>query len=60
MSTYNDDYNDHAPRASIFVHEETRSARVTYRSEDGREFRVMLRQKPNPIGFHAKLPGDRR
>lgn len=30
MSTYNDDWNDHAPRASICVHEETRSAKVTY------------------------------
>jgi hypothetical protein len=24
-----------------------------------RKIRVNIVQKPNPIGFHAKLPGDR-
>lgn len=61
MSTYNDDWNDHAPRASICVHEETRSAKVTYPNPNGgKPFRVMIHQKPNPIGFHAQLPGDKR
>lgn len=33
--------------------------RVTYpHPEGGKPFRVIVRQKPNPIGFHARLPGD--
>lgn len=59
MSTYNDDYNDHAPRSTVTVHEEPRSGRITYRGDDGKTFRVTVHQKPNPIGFHARLPGDR-
>lgn len=61
MSTYSDDYNDHAPRATVMVHEETKSAKVTYRHPSGgKPFRVIVHQKPNPIGFHARLPGDRK
>ena len=60
MSTYNDGWNNHAPRATVTVHEETRTAKVTYRGEDGARFRVMIHQKPNPIGFAARLPGDKR
>lgn len=61
MSTYVDDgWLSHNQRASVTVHEETRSARVTYSSGDGKKFRVMVRQKPNPIGFAARLPGDKR
>ena len=60
MSTYSDDWNDHAPRASVLVHTDTPSAKVTYRGNDGAKFSVVVRQKPNPIGFHAQLPGDKR
>lgn len=60
MSTYNDGYNDHAPRASVTVHTDTPEAKVTYRGPDGAKFAAIFRQKPNPIGFHAKLPGDRK
>lgn len=60
MSTYNDFDNEHAPRASVMVHTETPEAKVTYRSADGAKFSAIFRQKPNPIGFHAKLPGDRK
>lgn len=32
---------------------------VTYPNPNGgKPFRVMIHQKPNPIGFHARLPGD--
>ena len=60
MSTYNDGWNDHAPRASVLVHTDTPSAKVTYRGEAGSKFSVIVRQKPNPIGFAARLPGDKR
>lgn len=60
MSTYNDDYNDHAPRASVMVHTDTPSVKVTYRGTNGSRFRVIVTQKANPIGFHARLPGDKR
>lgn len=60
MSTYNDDYNDHAQRASVTVHTDTPEAKVTYRGDDGAKFRFIFRQKPNPIGFGARLPGDKR
>lgn len=60
MSTYNDDYNDHAQRASVTVHTDTPEAKVTYRGEGDTKFRVIFRQKPNPIGFRARLPGDKR
>lgn len=60
MSVYSDDWNDHAPRATITVVEDTKSAKVTYYSPNGgKPFRVMVHQKPNPIGFHARLPGDK-
>lgn len=61
MSVFVDDGEFyHNQRASIVVHEDTRSAKVTYQNEDGKRFRVMVHQKPNPIGFHARLPGDRK
>ncbi len=59
MSTYVDEWGNHVSRATVTVTEETKSARVTYRGEDGKRFRVDVVQKPNPIGFGAKLPGDR-
>lgn len=60
MSVYVDDDFVQLPQATITVHEETRSARVTYPNRHGQEFRVIVRQKPNPIGFTARLPGDRK
>lgn len=59
MSTFTDDWNDHAPRATVTVLENTRSAKVTYSNDTGAKFRVMVHQKPNPIGFGAQLPGDK-
>lgn len=58
MSTYNDHWHDHAPRATVTVHTDTPSAKVTYRGDAGEKFSVIVRQKPNPIGFAARLPGD--
>lgn len=58
--SYSDNWNDHVQRATLTVHEEPREAKVTYPARDGgKPFRVIVRQKPNPIGFHARLPGDR-
>lgn len=48
---------DHLAKTLI---EDVKTARVTYRNEDGKRFRVVVRQVPNPIGFRAKLPGDKR
>lgn len=48
---------DHLGRTLI---EQERTARVTYRGDDGEKFRVLVRQKPNPIGFRARLPGEGR
>lgn len=50
-----DDYGMPPPHASVTVVEETRTARVTYRGEDGGRFRVNFVQRPNPIGFRAAL-----
>lgn len=58
--SYSDHYNDHVQRASVTIHTDTPSAKVTYRGDNGAKFRVVVTQKPNPIGFHAKLPGDKR
>ena len=62
MSTYVDpDAPDvHAPRATTFVHTDTPQVKITYQGEDGSKFRVLVTQKPNPIGFRAQLPGDRK
>lgn len=43
---------------NVSVIDETPKARVTFTGEDGKRFRVIVRQKPNPIGFRARLPGD--
>lgn len=59
--SYSDGWNDHVARASLTVHVEAKEAKVTYPARDGgKPFRVLVRQKPNPIGFHVRLPGDRR
>lgn len=52
-----DDYGIPLPHSSIVVSEEAKSARVTYRGENGTRFRVNVVQRANPIGFRAKLPG---
>lgn len=61
MSSYVD-HGDmaHNQRATVTVVEDTRTIRVMYRGENGTRFRVLVHQKPNPIGFHARLPGDKR
>lgn len=53
-----DEWGVHA-RASVMVHTDTPSARITYHGDRGERFRVNIVQKPNPIGFAARLPGDR-
>jgi hypothetical protein len=60
MSVYVDEWDVQNPRATVTVHEETRSAKVTYANSAGAKFRVMIHQKPNPIGFAVRLPGDKR
>lgn len=58
--SYSNGFDNHVPRATLTVHEEAKEAKVTYPARDGgRPFRVIVRQKPNPIGFHVRLPGDR-
>lgn len=60
MSTFVDGYGNQLSRATATVHEDMRSAKVTYPNPSGgKPFRVMVHQKPNPIGFHARLPGDK-
>ncbi len=58
MSTYVPNDWEQRSRATVTVEEERRSAKVTYRGEDGKKFRVIVVQKANPIGFAARLPGD--
>jgi hypothetical protein len=58
MSVYIDPWGDQQSRATVTVLEESRSAKVTFKSETGKRFAVMVHQRPNPIGFHARLPGD--
>jgi hypothetical protein len=60
MSIYVNKDDEQLTQATITVHEDPRSAKITYRGKRGETFSVMVHQKPNPIGFHAKLPGDRR
>ena len=55
-----DEWGNQVPQATITVEDETQRTQVTYRGAKGRKFRVLFIRKPNPIGFHARLPGDRR
>jgi len=57
-STYVDAAGATLPRATVLVHEAPRTVRVTYRGADGARFRVLIHQRPNPIGFAVRLPGD--
>lgn len=59
MSIYVSPYDEQLSKATITVHDEPQSAKVTYHGKDGK-FSVMVHRKPNPIGFRATLPGDRR
>lgn len=58
MSTFVDYWGTHHARATVTVLADTPSAKVTWYAEDGKRFRAIVRQKPNPIGFHVRLPGD--
>ena len=58
MSSFHDGYSQQQ-RASVTVHTDTPEAKVTYRGDHGQKFSVIVRQKPNPIGFGARLPGDK-
>jgi hypothetical protein len=60
MSTYVTPWDEHVQRATTFVHTDTAQAKVTYQGDNGSKFRVLVTQKPNPIGFRAQLPGDRQ
>jgi hypothetical protein len=57
---YVNDWGETVALPSATVWEDTKTTRITYRGESGETFRAIVRQKPNPIGFHAKLPGDTR
>ncbi len=50
-------YGDRPERPAVVT--EDKEARVTYRNQAGEKFRVIVRQKPNPIGFTARLPRGR-
>lgn len=58
-SVYVDPWDAQLPKATITIHEDMPAAKVTYRGKRGGTFSVMVHQKPNPIGFRAKLPGDK-
>lgn len=53
-------WDERAERISVTVCEDPKAFRVTYRGEGDKRFRVNLVQKPNPVGFRAKMPGDKR
>ena len=57
---YVNHWDEHHPLPSATVWHDPPETRVIWRNADGKAFRAIVRQKPNPIGFHAKLPGDRR
>lgn len=59
MSTFHDGWSQ-LSRATSTVHENTQQAKVTWRNNEGKTFSAIVRQKPNPIGFHVRLPGDRK
>lgn len=60
MTIYVNSYDEQMPRATVFIHTDTPQVKVTYHGDNGEKFRVLVTQKPNPIGFAARLPGDRR
>lgn len=60
MSVYVDDWGNQVPQATITVEDDQKRIKVTYRGDDGKTARMLFIRKPNPIGFHARLPGDKR
>lgn len=59
MSTFVDGWGNQLSRATTTVHTDTPSVKVTWHNSEGKRFRAIVRKKPNPIGFHVRLPGDR-
>lgn len=57
-STFAIDVDWQVSRATMTVLSERSEAKVTYYGDGGSRFRVIFRQKSNPIGFAARLPGD--
>lgn len=57
---YVNDWGENHPLPSATVWEDTKTTRVTYHGDNAEKFRVVVRQKPNQIGFRASLPGDKR
>ena len=57
MSTFVDGWGNQLSRATCTVHTDTPAVKVTYHNGP-HKFSVIVRQKPNPIGFHVRLPGD--
>lgn len=55
-----DSWGDQYPDKSMMVIEDQKSWHVTYWGDKGSKFRVKVHQKPNQIGFHARLPGDKK
>lgn len=63
MAEHSDDIDytwDTWPRLTLSVEETRPEVKVTYHNEGGARFRIRVRQKSNPVGFRARLPGDRR
>lgn len=54
-----DDYYYRSDRDTIITIDYTRSAEVIYTGDNNEKFKLKFHQKPNPIGFHACLPGDK-
>lgn len=57
---YVNEWGETVALPSATVWEGTKTTRVTYHGDDGKVFRAIVRVKPNPIGFRANLPGDKR
>jgi hypothetical protein len=60
MSHFVNHWHEHQALPSATVWEDTKTTRVIWRGDNGKVFRAIVRQKPNPIGFHARLPGDKK
>ncbi len=59
-SVYVNEWDEVHNRSTVMVSDEPKSFRVVYRDDNGSAFRVNVVQRANPIGFTAKIPGDRR
>lgn len=59
LSTFVDQNWNQLSRATTTVVEQAREVKVTWHGDqETNRFRAIVRQKTNPIGFRAKLPGD--